>query len=102
VLPERRKEEGVGIGYVITANYEERSSRLFSIFYDASVKKSLSPIVLADEMSIIGEVLSKHSVFEDLGAVDEQWFPIVAAYCEDAGVTIERIRPEGPPPAITT
>jgi hypothetical protein len=90
-----------GLSYVVevTANYEERSSRLFSIFYDAAVKKPLNPVVLADEMSIIGEVLSKGSVFEDRDAVDEQWFPILAAYCEETGITLERIPPEGAPPA---
>lgn len=84
-----------GLSYVVevTDNYDERSSRLFSIFYDAAVKKPLNPIVLADEMSIIGEVLSKDSVFEDRDAVDEQWFPILAAYCEHAGISLKRIPP---------
>ncbi len=88
-----------GLSYVVevTGNYEERSSRLFSIFYDAALKKPLNPVVLADEMSIIGEVLSKDSVFEDRDAVDEQWFPILAAYCADAGITLERILPESTP-----
>lgn len=90
-----------GLSYVVevTDNYEEQSSRLFSIFYDAAVKKPLNPVVLADEMSIIGEVLSKNSVFEDRDAVDEQWFPILAAYCAEAGITLERLSPESSPPA---
>ena len=84
-----------GLSYVVevTGNYEERSSRLFSIFYDAAVKKPLNPVVLADEKSLIGEVLSKETVFEDRDALDEQWFPILAAYCADAGITLERLRP---------
>lgn len=92
-----------GLSYVVevTGNYEERSSRLFSIFYDAALKKPLNPVVLADEMTIIGEVLSKDSVFEDRDAVDEQWFPILAAYCADAGITLERIQPESSTPAAT-
>ncbi len=92
-----------GLSYVVelTGNYEERSSRLFSIFYDAAVKKPLNPVVLADEMSLIGEVLSKDTVFEDRDAVDEQWFPILAAYCADAGITLERIPPMSTPPAAS-
>jgi hypothetical protein len=66
------------------------------------LKKPLNPIVLADEMWIIGEVLSMNSVFEDRDAVDEQCFPILAAYCADAGIELERIRPkESIPPAST-
>ena len=82
-----------GLSYVVevAGKYEDRSNRIFSIFYDAALKKPLNPVVLADEVAIIGEVLSKNSVFEDPGAVDEQWFPILAAYCFDAGITIERI-----------
>jgi hypothetical protein len=88
-----------GLSYVVelTSNYEEGSSRLFSIFYDAAAKKPLNPVVLADEMTIIGEVLSKNSVFEDRDAIDEQWFPIVEAFCADAGAKLERIAP----PAVT-
>jgi hypothetical protein len=92
-----------GVSYVVevTNDYEERSSRLFSIFYDAAAKKPLNPVVLADEMSIIGWVLSKESVFEDRDAVDEQWFSILAAYCEDAGVRLERITPASALPAAS-
>jgi hypothetical protein len=105
--PERKKGWALvtlfgGLSYVVevSGNYEDRSSRLFSIFYDAALKKPLSPVVLADEVAIIGEVLSKNSVFEDPGAVDEQWFPILAAYCAEVGITIERIPPQSAPPAI--
>jgi hypothetical protein len=87
-----------GLSYVVelTANYDEQSSRLFSIFYDAALKKPFNPVVLADETTIIGDVLSKNSIFEDRDAVDEQWFPILAAYCADVGIELERIRPENP------
>jgi hypothetical protein len=90
-----------GLSYIVevTGKYDERSSRHFSIFFDASVKKPQNPVVLADEMSLIGEVLSKATVFEDQHAVDEQWFPIVADYCADAGIDIERTPPRGTPPA---
>lgn len=84
-----------GVSYIVevTDKFEERSSRLFSIFYDAALKKPFTPIVLADEMTIIGDVLSKNSIFEDRDALDEQWFPILAAYCADIGVELERIPP---------
>jgi hypothetical protein len=92
-----------GLSYVVevTPNYDEGSSRLFSIFYDAALKKPLNPVVLADEMTIIGDVLSKNSIFEDRDAVDEQWFPILAAYCADAGIELERIPPASSPPAAS-
>ncbi len=90
---------GLSYAVEVAGNYEEQSSRLFSIFYDAAVKKPLNSVVIADEMSVIGEVLSKNTVFEDRDAVDEQWFPILATYCADAGITLERIRSEIPTPA---
>lgn len=92
-----------GLSYVVevASRFKERTSRLFSIFYDAAAKKPLTPVVLADEMSIIGEVLSKNSVFEDRDALDEQWFPILAAYCKDAGIALERIQPESPDKPIS-
>jgi hypothetical protein len=77
----------------VTANHDEPSSRLFSIFYDAALKKPFSPVVLADEMTIIGDVLSQNAVFEDRDALDEQWFPILSAYCADVGIELERIPP---------
>lgn len=84
-----------GLSYVVevSASYEETSSRLFSIFYDADLKKPFNPIVLADEMTVIGDVLSKNSIFEDRDALDEQWFPILSAYCASIGVELERIPP---------
>jgi hypothetical protein len=85
-----------GLSYVVEAtdNYQEPSSRLFSIFYDAALKKPFNPVILADEMMIIGDVLSKNSAFEDKDALDEQWFPILASYCAEIGIELERIRPE--------
>jgi hypothetical protein len=82
-----------GLSYVVevTPNYDERSSKLFSIFYDAALKTPLNPVVLADEIAVISEVLSRNSVFEDQDALDEQCFPL-AAYCAEAGILIERIR----------
>jgi HNH endonuclease len=85
-----------GLSYVVevTDRYEEPSSRLFSIFYDTALKKPFNPMILADEMMIIGDVLSKNSAFEDKDALDEQWFPILANYCAEIGIELERIRPE--------
>jgi hypothetical protein len=84
-----------GLSYIVevSANFTEPTSRHFSIFYDASLKKPLQPVVLADEMSLIGKVLSKETIFEDRNAVDEQWFPLIEAYCAEAGITVEKIRP---------
>lgn len=84
-----------GLSYIVevTDKFEERLSRLFSIFYDAALKKPFTPIVLADEMTVIGDVLSENSIFEDRDALNEQWFPILAAYCADVGVELERIPP---------
>jgi hypothetical protein len=50
-----------GLSFVVevTPNYDGGSSRLFSIFYDAALKKPLNPVVLADEMTIIGDVHAK-------------------------------------------
>jgi hypothetical protein len=90
-----------GLSYTVevTRNYAGRISRQFSIFYDAAAKTPLNPIVLADEMALIRKVLSAESKFEDRDAVNKQWFPIIAAYCADAGVQVERITtPDFDPP----
>ena len=83
-----------GLSYIVqvTDKFEEGSSKQFSVFYDAVVKERTKLIVLADEMTLIGKVLSKETVFENPDAVDEQWFPIIAAYCAEAGVPVERIK----------
>jgi hypothetical protein len=92
-----------GLSYIVevTGNFDERSSRQFSIFYDAASKKRINPIVLADENSLIGNVLSQDTIFEDRDAVDQQWFPILAAYCAEKGISIERIPPDGSSPAAS-
>lgn len=82
-----------GICYLVavTNHYTEKESRQFSIFYDANVKKRYMPIVLADEMTLIGHVLSPATKFEDPTAVHEQWSPILNVYCALKGVTVEPI-----------
>jgi hypothetical protein len=82
-----------GICYLVAAtnDYVERESRQFSIFYDADVKKFYTPVVLADEMTLIGHVLSPATRFEDPTAVHEQWSPILCEYCAQKGITVESI-----------
>jgi hypothetical protein len=82
-----------GISYIVgvTDNYTERESRQFSIFYDADAKRCYTPVVLADEMTLIGHVLSPATKFEDPTAVHEQWSPILYEYCAQKGVTVEPI-----------
>jgi hypothetical protein len=86
-----------GISYVvfITDRYEERESRQFSIFYDAATKQRFSPLVLADEMTLIGHVLSPSTKFEDPTAVHEQWSPILTEVCAQKGVIVEPITATG-------
>ena len=82
-----------GITYlvVVTHDYAEKESRQFSIFYDAEAKKPFTPVVLADEMTLIGHVLSPASRFEDPGAVHEQWSPILTGFCAQKGIVVEPI-----------
>ncbi len=82
-----------GLTYVVevTDNYEETSSRQFSIFYDAAIKKEFNPLVLANEMSLVGMALSKQTVFENRKEIDAQWSPIIESYCANAGVTLEQM-----------
>jgi len=76
-----------GLTYIVevTTNYLEKTSKQFSIFYDAVTRKPFTPIVLCDEMTIIGHVLSPASKFEDRVAIDAQWFPIISAFCTKRG-----------------
>jgi hypothetical protein len=84
-----------GIFYLVevTRNCTERQSKQFSIFYDADTKKRFAPLVLADEMTLIGHVLSPASKFEDLTAIHEQWSPILKDFCVQKGVIAEPIIP---------
>jgi hypothetical protein len=82
-----------GLSYLmeVTTEYAERESEQFSIFYDAASKKRVNPIVLADEMTLIGHVLSAATKFENRDAVDKQWFPIISAFCSEKGLDVRRI-----------
>ncbi len=89
-----------GLTYIVelTSSYNEPASRQFSIYYDAGTKTRVHPIVLADEMTLIGHVLSPATRFEDRQALDAQWFPIVSGFCSGNGIVIERAssqKPEG-------
>ena len=81
-----------GLSYLmeVVPEYTEREKQ-FSIFYDAGSKKRVNPIVLADEKTLIGHVLSPATKFENLNAVDEQWFPIISAFCSQKGIEARRI-----------
>jgi hypothetical protein len=77
----------------LATEYTEPSSRQFGIYYDG-VRKRVMPILLADEMTLLGHVLSPASKFEDRDAVDGQWYPILSACCAQKGILVERIRGE--------
>jgi len=66
-----------GITYIVgvTTDYAER----------------FNPIVLADEMTLIGHVLSPATTFEDLEKIDDQWFPIMSEFCRQKGIVVERL-----------
>jgi hypothetical protein len=82
-----------GISYLvaITSNYTSRESKLFSLFYDAVEKKVFNPVLLANEMTLIGHVLSPATKFEDPNALHEQWSPILEEFCARKGVVVEPI-----------
>jgi hypothetical protein len=71
-------------------DYTEREKQ-FSIFYDAVSKKRLNRIVLADEKTLVGHVISPATKFENRDAVDAQWFPIISAFCAAKGIEVGRI-----------
>ncbi len=82
----------------LATDYVEPSSEQFGIFYDAVTRKRVTPILLADEMTLIGHVLSPASKFEDRDAVDAQWYPIISAFCAEKGISTDRIVDGGKPP----
>jgi len=73
-----------------TDSYTGRESKSFSIFCDAAKQERFYPVVLADEQSLVAKVLSKATKFEDRAAIDAQWYPIMAAYCAQAGIPVSR------------
>ena len=81
------------ISYLIrvTNDYTGKESRQFSIFYDADGKKRFTPVVLADEMTLIRHVLSSATRFEDSAAVHDQWSPVLDEFCAQKGFIVEPI-----------
>lgn len=75
----------------LSSNYAESASRQFSIFYDAVAKQRENPILLANEMTLIGHMLSSASKFEDRDAVDAQVYPLFAEFCAEKGLIVERV-----------
>jgi hypothetical protein len=63
----------------------------FGIFYDAVSRKRINPVVLADEKTLIGHVLSPATTFENRDTVDAQWFPLLSAFCAEKGIEVSRI-----------
>lgn len=87
-----------GLSYIVevTRDYGERESRQFSIFYEADRRARSNPILLADEMALIGHVLSPATTFESPLAVDAQWYRVVAAFCSCNGTVVERLADRPP------
>lgn len=82
-----------GLSYIVelTREYYERESRQFSIFYEANTRTRSNPILLADEMALIGHVLSPATTFETRLAVDAQWYRVVSTFCNGNGIVVERL-----------
>jgi hypothetical protein len=82
-----------GISYLVevTRAYSESTDRNFNITYDAAAKQRINPIVLADEMTLIGHVLSPATKFEDREAIYDQWHPIISEFCAQKGMIVERL-----------
>lgn len=81
-----------GITYRVDVSMEYTGrEKQFSIFYDAVSRKRINPVILADEKTLIGHVLSPATTFENREAVDAQWYPIISAYCDEKGIEVERI-----------
>ena len=82
----------------LATDYVEPRSKQFDIVYDAVARKRVNPILLADEKTLIGHVLSPASKFEDRDAADAQWYPIISGFCAEKGITVERIVDNGKSP----
>src|ERR1017187_8002297 len=93
-----------GLSYVVelTRRFEENESRSFSLFFNADSQETFNPIVLFSEQEIIGGVLSHETAFEQVDAIDAQWYPIVERYCKENGIDISRIPPAPAVPSANT
>ncbi len=81
---------GISYRVDVSMDYSGREKQ-FSIFYDAVSRERIRPVVLADEKTLVGHVISPATKFEDREAVDAQWCPIVSAFCASKGIKAERI-----------
>ncbi len=84
---------GLTFAVQLTENYQESSNRQFSIFYDAVSRKRFTPTLLANEMALVRLALSDESSFEDKKLLDEQWAPLIQAYCAERGIEFGLIPP---------
>ena len=50
-----------------------------------------TPVVLADEMTLIGHVLSPATKFEDPTVLHEQWSSVLSEFCAQKGVVVTPI-----------
>lgn len=81
-----------GIMYRVDLSTDYPDANLqFSIFYDAVTQERTNPILLADEKTLVGHMLSPASKFEDRDALDAQFYPIVSEFCVQKGITVERV-----------
>lgn len=77
-----------GLTYIVflTERYEGRDQQ-FSIFYDAAERKRIERVVvLTDEKTLIGHILSPATKFENRDAVEAQWFPLIPSFCAEKGI----------------
>ena len=93
-----------GLSHVVelTRRFDENESRSFSLFFNADSQETFNPIVLFSEQEIIGRVLSHDTAFEQVDAIDDQWYPIVERYCKENGIDISRIPPAPAVPSANT
>lgn len=81
-----------GLTYrVDVATEYDGKDKQFGIFYDAAARKRINPVILADEKTLIGHVLSPATTFENRPSVDAQWYPIISAFCAAKGIEVEKI-----------
>jgi hypothetical protein len=89
-----------GLSYIVEVapTYAEPRNRQFSLFYNAKSRRREKHIILMDEKTLIGHVLSPATSFENPDTVDAQWFPIIEGFCSDKGTIIARIKEQQNPP----
>jgi len=84
---------GLTFAVQLTENYQESSNRQLCIFYDAVSRERFTPTLRTNEMSLVRLALSDESIFEDKKLLDEQWAPLIQAYCAERGIELSLIPP---------